>query len=299
MGRSRSYLFLGVLAALLLLITIHARPYPISTELAVIDKHYEVEVYDQELAKRQLARLKYIFFNNGDAILKAGACMALGCYQNGDTKAAEGIGIVTGLLSLIASVGKSWTDFDIPAPPLLPVPGTGRRRSIAELNLSGNTEWLRFTYEIDNVGLHDDLQDLYDFSSGHMDQMIIHAPSGDVQVERRQVVHPIKRDMRSVVRLKVHPIVEEFGKRQEGYYGIEAFVAEESDYGYPPDNGWLGEAANQIGNGVHDYHTEGASDMCVKITNFDGAVSHTYMKYDGTPDDEQFDSVFGCDTTDY
>jgi hypothetical protein len=297
MGRSRSYLFLGVLAALLLLITIHARPYPISTELAVIDKHYEVEVYDQELAKRQLARLKYIFFNNGETILKAGACIALGCYQNGDTKAAEGVSIATGILSVIAAIGKSWTDFDARVPALLP--GGGGRRSLADLDLASDADWMRFTQEIDNVGLHDDLQDLYDFTTGHMNQMTMHAPSGDIQVERRQVLHPIKRDMRSVVRLKVNPVVGAFGKRQEGYYGIEAFITEESDYGYPPDNGWLGEAAGQIGEGIHDYHTEGATDMCMKITNFDGATSHSYLKYDGTPDDEQFDSVFGCDTTDY
>jgi len=66
-----------------------------------------------------------------------------------------------------------------------------------------------------------------------MDQTAFGALSDDIHIERRQVVHPLYRNMRLVVRLKVNAVVEAFGKRQEGYYGDEAFVTEESDYVYP------------------------------------------------------------------
>jgi hypothetical protein len=78
---------------------------------------------------------------------------------------------------------------------------------------------------------------------------------------------------------------------------MEGFFHEESDYGYPPDQGWVGETAQAIGKGIHDNQQEG--NMCMKTVNFDGATSYSYIRFDGTPDNEEYDNVFGCDYANY
>lgn len=266
---------------------INALPAPISTEVAILEPNQELVRLEHELEKRipeWVGTSWRVFAYNAEVYWKAGTCAGLGCYQAGNVEAAQGIGIATGILYTIAAVGKSFLPDDYR-------PGARRRGE--------NAEWDKYLNLVEDAGLSDDLPALLDFHDHARDQVTYHTQWADLEVSRLQVMHPVKRSMENLIRIRTRPGSELAGqqKRQEGYYGIEAFIHEESDYGYPPDRGWVGELANDIGNSISEHQTEGV--MCMKMINFDSATSYSYIQYDGTPDNEEFDQVFGCDQVNY
>jgi hypothetical protein len=266
-----------LLACLIAIIAIHALPAPISTEVATINP-------DHELAKRipSWGQTWRVFAFNAEIYWKAGGCIALGCYQGGDVNSAEGVGIATGIIYGVAAFAKSFLPEEWR-------PGQPYRRR------GENADWDKYLNLVEDAGLSDDLPLLLEFQEHHRDQVTFHTKYADLDVSRLQVMHPIKRSMENIIRIRTHP--DQGSKRQEAYYGIEAFFHEESDYGYPPDRGWVGELANTVGNSISEHQGEG--DMCMKMVNFDGATSYSYIRYDGTPDNEEYDNVFGCDVASY
>lgn len=273
----RSYLYTGLLAFLAVITTTHALPAPMSTEVATINPHHELATRFPDWPGKSWRLYTY----HAEVYWKAGGCIALGCYNGGDVKASEGVGIATGILYGIAAFGKSFLPEDYR-------PWDKRQRG-------HSAEWDRFLDMMDDGGLNDELPSFIEFHDHERDQFTFHTKSADLDVSRLQVMHPVKRSMENLIRIRTRP---QYGlKRQEGYYGIEAFFQEESDYGYPPDRGWVGETAEAIGNSISENQVEG--DMCMKMVNFDGATSYSYIRYDGTPDNEEYDNVFGCDQAPY
>lgn len=300
MGRVRNYLLVGILAACLFTIAVQSLPSPRSTDLDVRGGPYALVDYRHILEARE-NRWWYIFTQNANIILASGTCLGGVCAAAGKGTEGIAVGAISVVLALISAGGKSYSDFDARVAAAA-ADAIGARDTIeSEANMYRD----RFIAACDKAGLHDSLPLMLEFGNRTLDQVDLDTPWGHVHAQRRQVVHPIKRDMRSVIRIKVPaaPTYDKTGnlvKRQDGeFYGIEGYVQEDSDYGYPPNNGWLDETAQAAGKGMHEYHMSGAVDMCAKIENYDTATAYAYFMYDGTEDNEQFDQVFGCDTFDY
>jgi len=252
-----------------------------STEVAIINPNHELA----ERAPEWLGATWRVFAYNAEVVFKVGGCVSVACYQGGNVEAAQGFGIATGILYGIAAVGNSFLPKDYR-------PGGNRRRG-------ESLEWDKFVDLAEDAGLSDDLPALIEFHARDRDQVTFHTKYADLEVSRLPVIHPVKRSLEHVIRIRTRPDhrVGGVGKRQEGFYGMEAFIHEESDYGYPPDRGWVGETAQLIGDSITEHQTEG--DMCMKMINFDGATSYSFIRYDGTPDNEEYTDVFGCDQANY
>jgi hypothetical protein len=266
------------MGSLVIMIAIHALPTAVSSEVATIDPNNELAV---RAIPQWLGTSSKIFAYNADVYLKVGACVSTLCYQAGDVQEAKGVGIAFAILYGIASIGKSLLPADYRPS------GPARRGE--------STDYERFVGLIEDGDATDDLPLLLDFHDKIQDQVTLHTKWTNIEMTRLSVMHPVKRSMENIIRVRIPP--GDLSKRQEGFYGMEAFFQEQSDYGYPPDRGWVGETANAIGQGINERQTEG--NMCMKMVNYDGATSYTYIRYDGTPDDETYDNVFGCDYANY
>lgn len=85
-------------------------------------------------------------------------------------------------------------------------------------------------------------------------------------------------------------------KRAPG--SIEAYITEGQDNGYPPDNGWLDEAANIFAEGI-DRDLGDNQALCMRTKNYANSEAFWYMAVDGDDTDDQFTSVVGCDQISY
>lgn len=284
---TRSLAMSMFLAGVVMFAMIGAIPTPQSTELVTVD-------YSVALVERFPSRPYWtIRTEQMNAFVVAGTCIAGGCGAAINTVAGGVVEIFVGVIYGILSFGNNYGPIDAARNA-----GTGVRRGLLDLDPAVLLEYTKFLNLVDELGGNNDIDELISFGSGRSNIATLNTAQGSILAERKQVVHPVKRDMRSVIRLRTQPRPN--GKRQTTY-GIEAYYQEaKEDYEYPPDRGWVQETGGTIGNEIYyDTLDSNSGDVCVKMVNYLGNTAYTYMKYDGTEDNEQYDQVFGCENEEY
>jgi len=269
---------------------IDAHPAPKSTDLVAID-------YSVELVERIPSRPYWtIRTEQMNAFVVSGTCIAGGCGAAINVVAGGVVEILVGVIYGILSFGNDYGPIDA----VRDAAAENVRRGLLDLDPSIIGEYNKFLDLIDELGGDNDIDELISFGSGRSNTATMYTAQGPILAERKQIIHPVKRDMRSVIRLRTAPRPGANGKRQTTY-GIEAYYQEaQEEYEYPPDRGWVQETGGTIGNQIHaDTVESNSGDVCVKLVNYLGNTAYTYMKYDGTEDNEQYDQVFGCENEEY
>jgi hypothetical protein len=184
----QNQLSLYLLALLGAIIAIYAIPTPVTKEVATID-------FNHELAERVeipqwFGRTARVYAYNANVWFKMGMCIAGVCYQAGDVKETKSVGIATAIIYGIAAVGKSLLPADYK-------PGERRR--------GGNDNYDRFLNIVKDGEATDDLPLLLDFHNHARDQVTFHTKWTNVEMTRLQVMHPVKRSMENVIRVRIPP----------------------------------------------------------------------------------------------
>ena len=285
---TRPQAFIMLLIGAVMFAMINALPAPKSTDLVTID-------HSLQLVERLPSRPYWtIRTEQMNAFVVSGTCIAGGCGVAINTVAGGVVEILVGVIYGILSFGNNYGPIDAARDA-----ATGNvRRGLLDLDPLDLLEYTRFLDLVDELGGDNDVDELIAFGAGRSNTATMYTAEGPVLAERKQVIHPVKRDMRNVVRLRTQP--RSNGKRQTTY-GIEAYYQEaKEDYEYPPDRGWVQDTGGTIGNQIYDDTLEANSgDVCIKLVNYLGNTAYTYMKYDGTDDNEQYDQVFGCENEEY
>lgn len=117
---------------------------------------------------------------------------------------------------------------------------------------SFDKQWSRFesVLALVHASVHDHH---YDFVWGRRNDSVIDTPHGRANITRIARDHPFNVRKDGTSKNGFTPRYEYMDPVKRAPGNVEVYVSEVNDDGYPPDNGYVDEAANMFGNAINEY----------------------------------------------
>jgi len=274
----------------------HALPiYDVSSSaLAVRDTRTELVEYDHIFAKRvSTFGQKFTRFSDAiNGVFVGATCAGTACMAYPTAKAAAGeLGYIVdaGFWGTLVASGLKVVTSGIGAFIDQRVPGGNQRRDLRTIDPRAYTlEFEPFANFLINDFEEAISEEHHEFFMGLRDDCELSSGGkyGHLRIGR------VKGAPRTI------KITREYWNTKKRAPGsIEAYVQDGQDNGYPPDNGWLDEAAYGIGELIDSNLQESA--LCMRTKNYLNSEAFWYMAVDADDVDDQFTGVVECDYVNY